>query len=462
MPAARLSEDQLQRLFDARLLESAQDVEAANNLLREFSRSFDVTASESRLGVAIDVNHRIEMNEGVRPIRQRSYRYSQSERKVIGDQVTEMLRQGVIEASNSPWASPVVLVKKKDGSWRFCIDFRRVNAVTKKDVYPLPRIDDALDCLHGATWFSSLDLKSGYWQVPMQPDDREKTAFVTPDGLYQFRVMPFGLCNAPATFERMMDGVLRGLKWQICLCYLDDVLVFSTDFCTHLQRVRIVLWAIEKAGLLLNAKKCKFFAREVKVLGHVVNAAGIRPDPDKLNAVRIFPTPENTKQLQSFLGLCSYFRRFVPNFAHRAQALFALLHRNQEYRWEEAQQDAFADLKQCLTSEPLLGHFNPDAPTEIHTDASSFGIGAVLVQSFDGSDRPIAYASRTLTSSERNYSTTERECLAIIWAVGKFRPYLYGRHFSVITDHHALCWLTRSHRASRTLELTPPRIRSHD
>jgi hypothetical protein len=189
----------------------------------------------------------------------------------------------------------------------------------------------------------------------------------------------------------MMDTVLRGLKWNICLCYLDDVLIFSKNFGTHLQRVRIVLGAIKEAGLLLNAKKCKFFAREVKVLGHVVNATGVRPDPDKISAVRDFPVPTSTKQLQSFLGLCSYFRRFVPNFAHRAQALFALLHRNQNYKWERAQQDAFQDLKQCLASEPLLGHFNPDAPTELHTDASSFGIGAVLIQSLDGSDRPIAY-----------------------------------------------------------------------
>lgn len=216
-----------------------------------------------------------------------------------------MITKDVIEPSSSPWASPVVLVKKKDGSWRFCVDYRNLNKVTHKDVYPLPRIDDALDCLHGAQYFSSIDLRSGYWQISVDPMDREKTAFITPDGLYQFKVMPFGLCNAPATFERMMDSLLRGYKWSICLCYLDDVIVYSPTFESHLTRLSAVLAVFRRATLQLNSAKCRFGRREITMLGHLVSAAGVQPDPDKVRAVQQFPVPRSAKDVRSFVGLCS-------------------------------------------------------------------------------------------------------------------------------------------------------------
>src|SRR5690606_9483965 len=294
------------------------------------------------------VEHTINTGDS-RPIRQRSYRHSLSERQTIQQHVSDMLRDGVIEESTSPWTSPVVLVKKKDGSIRFCVDFRKLNSVTKKDVYPLPRIDDALDVLYGSRYFSSLDLKSGYWQVSVAEKDREKTAFSTGDGLFQFRVMPFGLTNAPATFERMMDSVLRGLKWSICLCYLDDILVFSATFDDHLNRLRQVLVALENAGLTLNIKKCHFCSPEIKVLGHVVSASGILPDPEKLADVQNFSTPKSVKQLQSFLGLCSYFRRFVKNFASRVSHLRQLLLKDSEFIWTSLHEDEFRDLKTCLS-----------------------------------------------------------------------------------------------------------------
>ena len=436
-PSVTLSADTLDRVIDPSL--SASQKLLLGNLLNDFSPLFDTP--NSALGKAFCTSHRIFLLDET-PIRQRLRRQSIEERGIVQREVQDMLNKGVIEESSSPWASPVVLVRKKDGSWRFCIDFRKLNSVTKKDTYPLPRIDDALDTLHGASFFSSLDLRSGYWQVPMHPDDKEKTAFITPDGLYHFNVMPFGLSNAPATFERLMDNVLRGLKWHICLCYLDDILVFSSTFDEHLSRLRSVLHALSQAGLQLNHKKCHFGQRQAKVLGHIVDAQGVQPDPDKVRAVAEFPVPKNVKELQSFLGLCSYFRRFVHNFAHRAHPLHELLRKDVPWSWNSSAQDAFVDLRRCLSTPPVLAHYNPNASLELHTDASSFGLGAVLLQQCSDASRPIAYASRSLTPAERNYSTTERECLAIVWAVGKFRPYVFGKPVRVVTDHHSLCWLS--------------------
>lgn len=213
----------------------------------------------------------------------------------------------VIQPSKSPWASPVVLVRKKDNTLRFCVDYRKLNSVTKRDVYPLPRIDDTLDRLRNAKFFSSLDLKSGYWQIEVDERDREKTAFVTPDGLYEFKVLPFGLCSAPATFQRMMDTVLAGLKWQTCLVYLDDVVVFSATFEEHLTRLKGVLQAIRSADLTIKPEKCHLGFEELKFLGHIVSQQGIRPDPDKTSAVSSFPRPTDKKAVRRFLGLCAYY-----------------------------------------------------------------------------------------------------------------------------------------------------------
>ncbi|GFT32400.1 retrovirus-related Pol polyprotein from transposon 17.6 [Trichonephila clavipes] len=226
--------------------------------------------------------------------------------------------------------------------------------------------------------------------------------------------MPFGLCNAPATFERMMDNLLRHFKWTMCLCHLDDIIVFSETFEDHLIRLRLVLKCLQEAGLKLNSNKCLFAAQEVKILGHLVSSNGVRPDPDKIKAVRNFPTPKNIHDIRSFLGLCSYFRRFIKGFCYLAEPLQSLLKSGVEFHWGPEEVEAFNSLKKALTSDPVLGMYDERASTEIHTDASGYGIGAVLVQIQNNVEKVIAYASRTLTKAEKNYSTTERECLAIV------------------------------------------------
>ncbi|UYV77696.1 K02A2.6-like, partial [Cordylochernes scorpioides] len=273
-------------------------------------------------------------------------------------------------------------------------------------------------------YFSTMDMRSGYWQIEVDDMDREKTAFITPDGLYEFNVMPFGLCNAPATFERMIDNVLRGLKWDMCLCYLDDIVVYGSTFKEHLTRLYKVLRCIQQAGLCLNYKKCHFASRQITILGHVVNEFGTQPDPEKVKAIVHFPKPRNISETRSFLGLSSYYRRFIKSYANKSRPLNSLLKKDEKFIWGEEQDGSFRILKQELGSSPVLGHFVEGVETHVHTDASGYGLGAVLVQIQNDAERPIAYASRTLTKAEKNYSTTEKECLAVVWALERLNKTL--------------------------------------
>ena len=412
--------------------------ESLHRLLTRYQGAF--MGRDGRLGRTDKFLHRIDTG-GATPIRQHARRTPIYQKAEVQRQLDEMLEQGVVQPSHSPWASPVVLVKKKDGSLRFCIDYRRLNQVTKKDAYPLPRIDDSLDALAGSCWFSTLDLASGYWQTEVHPDDREKTAFTTGTGLYEFNVLPFGLCNAPSTFERLMEVVLRGLQWNVCLIYLDDVIIYSKGFDEHLDRLSRVLHALKGAGLKLKPKKCILARPEVTYLGHIVSSTGIATDPTKTQRVREWPTPCNLTDVRSFLGICSYYRKFIVNFAHIAEPLHRLTKKNVKFIWTDECSQAFEALKHKLTTSPVLAYPNFDLPFVLDTYASDRGIGAVLSQVQDGKEQVIAYASRTLSKAERRYSVTRRELLAVVSFVRHFKHYLYGRRFLLRTDHGSLRWL---------------------
>jgi hypothetical protein len=345
-----------------------------------------------------------------------------------------MLDKDIIQPSSSPWASPIVLVKKDD-SFRFCVDYRKLNEVMHKDAYPLPCIDDTLNILAGSQWFSTLDLLSGYWQVEVADKDRPKTAFYTTVGLFEFKDMPFGLCNAPSTLQRLMDLVLAGLQWSHCLVYIDDVVILGRSFEEHLQHLQQVFDRLQQAGLKLKPRKCHFLQRKVDYLGHVVSNKGIATDPAKIENIASWPIPNSPKEVQQFLGLAGYYRRFIQDFAEIARPLHRLTERNCPFKWSTECQTAFDKLRDCLCSSPILCYPDFSRPFLLDTDASDSGIGAVLSQLDEGRERVVAYASRLLSKPERQYCVTRRELLAVVVFTRHFRPFLLGSKFTLRTDH---------------------------
>ena len=409
-------------------------------LLEEYQ---DVFATKGNsLGQTHLVEHQIDTGDA-RPIKQRPRREPLGLQDVVQTELRDMLEKDVIEPSASAWASPVVLVKKKDGSIRFCIDYRKLNEVSKKDAYPLPRIEDNLDALAGAKWFCTLDLASGYWQVAMSEADRDKTAFCTRYGLYQWKVMPFGLCNAPGTFERLMEQVLAGLQWETILLYLDDVIVFGRTVEEEFSRLEEVFARMRKAGLKLKPKKCHLFKKEVSFLGHRVSQEGVATEEEKVEAVKTWPDLRSVKDVRAFLGLTGYYRRFIQDYAKVASPLINLTKKESKFEWGARERESFEALKSRLTTSPVLGYPNREGRFVLDTDASQCAIGAVLSQEQDGKEVVLAYGSRHLTASEKNYCVTRKELLAIVWFSEHFKHYLVGHKFLLRTDHHSLRWLFR-------------------
>nr|XP_027228496.1 uncharacterized protein LOC113820359 [Penaeus vannamei] len=402
------------------------------DILRSFPRLY--TGNKHTVGTVPGIEHRIHTDANV-PVCVRQWRLPQSTKEIIKQECKTMLQQGVIEPSTSPWSSPVVLVKKKDGSVRFCVDYRGLNKVTTPDSYPLPRIDELMDSLSGKTWFTVLDSRAAYWAISVHPEDRPKTAFTDGNRLYQFRRLPFGLSTAPTTFQRTMDIVLSSVLGRHTLAYLDDVVVASTSFEAHLNHLKETLGLLENAGMKLNLHKCEFARQEVKLLGFIVGRDGIRPNPDKVLAIAAMKRPRSARDIRRFLGACGFFREC-------------------EIRVGDAAQQAFDTLKEALVRAPVLRLPDFDRPFEVHTDASGQALGAVLLQrEADGTPHAVAYWSRVLKETETRYPIIDLEALAVVEAIRIFDPYIYGRCFTVWTDHSPLTYVfsrkTKSTRLSR-------------
>lgn len=375
------------------------------------------------------------------PISTAPYRISPKMKTLLKDELDDMLKKGVIEEMESPWAFPVVLIPKKDKNIRLCVDYRRLNAITTTDTYPLPRIDDLLHSAKTTPYMSTLDLRSGYWQIKISERDKLKTAFTTPFGIYVFNRMPFGLKNAPATFQRLIDKFRTGLPNITILAYLDDIIICSSDLKTHISDLKQTFKRLKNFGFHLNREKCFFAKPEVKYLGHILSENGLEVDPEKTKAIRERPNPKTPKQVLSFLQTCSWYRRFIPRFSDVSKPLSDLTKKKATWTWSQKEQEAFDMLKMLLVSPPILQQINENMPFILKTDASNYALGAVLIQGEKDEEHPIEYASRLLLPAERNYSTTEREALAVVWAVQKFRGYIEGSEVLVLTDHQPLKWL---------------------
>lgn len=413
------------------------------------------------LGCTELVEHTIELSDP-NPFKEAYRRIPPGMFEEVREHLQEMLKAGAIRESRSPFSSNVVLVRKKDKSLRFCIDFRKLNNRTVKDAYALPRIEETIDCLAGSKYFTKLDLRSGYWQVPIKESDKAKTAFsVGPLGFFECNRMAFGLTNAPATFQRLMERCMGELHLKDCLIYLDDIIIFSDSLEEHFKRLEGVFRRLEAGRLKLKGSKCEFFRTEVKYLGHIVSQRGIETDSDKLKALKEWPIPSSVKELRSFLGFAGYYRRFVPGFSQISKPLNDLLvgHPTNKgkssktaapWHWGESQQGAFDILISKLSSPPVLAYADYSKPFILHVDASATGLGAVLYQELDGKKRVISYASRGLRANERNYPVHKLEFLALKWAVDKFHDYLYGNDFHVITDNNPLTYVLTSAKLDAT------------
>lgn len=392
------------------------------------------------------IRHRIKTTDEV-PVHTKTYRYPFVHRQEVRDQISKMLEQGIIRPSTSAWSSPIWIVPKKmDASgkqkWRMVIDYRKLNEKTIDDRYPIPNITDVLDKLGKCQYFTTLDLASGFYQVENHPDDIEKTAFSVEHGRFEFLRMPMGLKNSPSTFQRVMDNVLRGLQNEVCLVYLDDIIIYGTSLQESINNLEKVLQRLRESNFKVQMDKSEFLKLETAYLGHVITREGIKPNPEKIAAIAKYPIPKTTKEIKQFLGLLGYYRKFIPDFARITKPMTACLKKGKKIILDDTNYvNSFEKCKTLLMNDPILQYPDFNRDFVLTTDASNFAIGAILSQGPIGSDKPVSYASRTLNDSELNYSTIEKELLAIVWATKYFRPYLFGRKFKVVTDHKPLQWM---------------------
>lgn len=421
---------------------SASEKCTADTLITKFS---EISYEKKGLGRTSLITHPIDTGDAA-PIRQRYYRMSPEKQRILVEQLDDMIRDDVVEPCESPWSSPVLLTPKKNGELRFCLDSRKLNALTKKDAYSLPYITEILDNLRDAKYLSSIDLSKSFWQILIREEDRCKTAFYIPTrGTYQFKSMPFGLTNAPATQQRLVDYLFYGPEFENkVFVYVDDIIIISGTFEQHISLLTKVLEKLKIANLTINLEKSHFFRKQLKYLGYIIDINGLQADPEKVEAIVKYPTPTNRKEVRRFIGTASWYRRFIPNFSELASPLNKLTSQGKSapaFSWSQDANEAFQKLKNHLASAPILACPDYTKPFEVHTDASDHGIGAVLTQNLNGSEKVIAYMSKSLSKQERNYSATEREALAVLSAIEHWRCYLEnGLKFVVFTDHSSLKW----------------------
>jgi transposase InsO family protein len=462
-----LSKEQLERDVQIEPTLSENQRQRMTDFVWEFRQTFATDNQKPRLAKVMP--YTIEDND--QPVYSLPFRRSPEERKIIRENVQQMLDNGIIEECMSPYSSPIVLVPKRNSTaMRFCTAFNKLNKQITNVVWPLPKIQSVFDSLGGNSYFSSIDACSAYWQIPLDPKTKYKTAFTTPEGSYCYNRLPFGLKTSPAVYSRMMDCIFSGLKWTTCLTYLDDVLVFSRTFDEHMDKLRKVFDRIRQARLTLKLSKCQFAFREIEYLGQIVNEQGVRMSEARIKAIKEAQIPKTKKELQALLGLFNYYRKYIKFYARHAQPLTRLLkddRNGKTYKTaklareakkrrdlkplvlDEKAVEAMNYLKNKLCECPILVHPDFDLPYVVATDACDTGLGAVLSQVVNGEERVVMYASRALSPAEKKWSVSEREALAIIWACEKFRPYVYGRKFTVVTDHHSLKWLKETKKPGR-------------
>ena len=410
-----------------------------DSLLTKYHDIFAQTGNPLKEATSLGLG-KLEVQPGTTPIRQRPYRLPPGKKEVVEKEVSKMLSDGIIRPSQSPWSSPVTLAPKSDGSIRFCIDYRQLNKVSIQDAHPLPNIQDILDSLQGAKVFSTMDLKSGFWQMGLEEESKPRSAFACHVGLYEFNRLPFGHTNAPAQFQRAMEKVLTGLIGKICFVYIDDLIVFSRNDEEHLQHLEKIFERLRAHGLQLKRSKCFFLQREIKVLGWMVNEDGISADPSKFKAIREMPRPTTPREVKRFLGMVGYYRQLIPSFADTASPLTDLTRgKANNFVWTAEAQYAFEKLKENLISDRIMLSL-PDfsLPFQLYTDASQNAVGSVLVQEIDGVKRPLSYFSKKLSHAQQKWCATEKEAYALILSLKKFQCYLQGHKFVVYTDHKPL------------------------
>ncbi|XP_069184050.1 uncharacterized protein [Procambarus clarkii] len=420
-------------------------------VLRMFPKLF--ATDDDQIGLLDRIEHTIPTGDH-EPVYTRQRRLPEQAKKTIREECQKMLRQGVIEPSTSPWLSPVVLVRKPDGSYRFCVDYRKVNEITKGDVYPLPRIQEIIDQFAAAKYFSTLDAKSAYWAIPVAVKDREKTAFSDGVHQFQFKRMPFGLKTAPSSFQRAINYILSIVLGRHSLAYLDDVVIYSRSFDEHLRDLTETPSLLDKAGFKLNINKCTLASQKFKFLGFQVSTDGIRPDPDSCRAIAEMPRPRSARDVRRFLGAAGYFRRHIKGFASITAPLTDLVKKNAKFMWTSEHDEAYTKLKSQLITAPVLAVPDFDKEWEVHTDASGIAIGGCLMQrDSENHPHPVAYFSRKVKGPGVRYSATDKEALAVVESVRYFEPYLFQRHFAIFTDHRALTYIfkkkTKCPRMSR-------------